>query len=274
MVEDAAIKETILKLLTDEHLRLTPSDLERAVCRVISSVQRQVVRQAVRNLVSDGMLTYTQHHSTTHLELNFNQPIRIGRRLVLCPSSRSPETDQGSRGRVTVMLRDGTAFGGGDHPTTRMMLQGIDLLMRPESENSIHHALDIGTGTGVLAIAAAKLGVAQVDAVDIDSAACHEADKNVVLNEVDHSVQVSQKSLECYSGQKYDLMMANLRPPTILQLMPMMRTLSAYSSTWIISGCRKDECERLKINLLKGSSRLIWQAELTGWAAMAVGVGG
>ena len=273
MAEDAAIREMIINLLTDDHLRLTPSDLERAVRSVITSVRRKAFRQAVCNLVSDGKLTYTQHHSTTHLELNYNRPIHIGRRIVLCRSSRSSEIDRSSAENVTVMLRDGTAFGGGDHPTTRMMLEGIDLVIPPGEGKSFQRALDIGTGTGVLAIAAAKLGVARVDAVDIDPAACHEANKNVVLNEVERSVQISQSSLEGFSGVKYDLILANLRPPTILQLIPLMKRLSVSSSKWIISGCRMDECERLKNKLLKSSSRLIWQANMTGWAAFAVDVG-
>jgi len=267
VVKDVQIKETILGLLPGTHLRLTPSDLERSIRRDHVTAQRKDIRRAIRDLVSQGKLSYTQHNSTTHLELNVNRPIHIGDRIVLCPSHLSTRVDPE---RVTIKLQDGTAFGCGDHPTTRLMLQGLDLLLQKENILSMWRALDIGTGTGVLAIAAAMLGVTRVDAVDIDPAACHEAKKNVVLNHVEDCVQISQKPLDLNSGQKYNLIIANLRPPTIMKLIPMMKAVSAPSSIWIISGCRLNECSRLKTHLSKSDYRSFWQVDVTGWAAFAV----
>lgn len=270
MGEDAAIKETILNLLTTAHLRLTPSDLERAVCCLIISAQRSDIRKAVRELVSLGKITYTQHLSTTHLELNFNRPVQISDRIVLSPSRISGPIDPD---HIIIKLHDGTAFGGGDHPTTRMVLQGLDsLLQRKETKNTftVKRALDIGTGTGVLSIAAAELGIPRVDAVDIDPAACHEAEQNVKLNGVEDRVYISQKSPSQLSKDKYDLVLANLRPPTIMQMVPMMTELSSSLSIWIISGCRLGERERLIKKLPPIFSNVMWKAELTGWAAFAV----
>ena len=269
MVEDAAIKEAIIRLLTEAHLRLTPSDLERTIRRRYPSSQRKDIRMAIRDLVSQGKLAYTQHHSTTHLELNYNRPVYVGNRIVLTPSRLTTQTDSD---RVNIKINDGTAFGAGDHPTTRMILQALDHLLQGVGEVPAWRALDIGTGTGVLAIAAAMLGIPRVDAVDIEPAACHEAKKNVMLNKVAHCVQISDKSLDHFYGVKYDLILANLRPPTIIELIPTMKALSATSSKWILSGCRLDECERLKTYLPKPSYRVIWQADRTGWAALALDV--
>jgi len=267
VVEGAAIKETILNLLTNNHLRLTPSDLERTIRRKYISAQRRDIRNAVCELVSDGRVFYTQHHSTTHLEINFNRPVFIGDRIILCPSSQSPPVE---RDRVIIKLLDGTAFGGGDHPTTRAMLAGLDILLQREGEDSIERALDIGTGTGVLAIAAAVLGISRVDAVDIDPVACHEARQNVQLNALNQQVKISQKPLDPYGRKNYDLVLANLRPPTIIELIPVMTALSSSNSIWIISGCRLDERDRLIRKLPNHHSDVIWKGDLTDWAAFAV----
>jgi ribosomal protein L11 methyltransferase len=267
LVDEAAIKETVSALLSEEFSRLTPSDLERAVRRKMPSARRQAIRQAIRELVFLGRIVYTQHHSTTHLENNYHRPVRISDRIVLTPpNQKMPER----RDRVVIQLMDGTAFGGGDHPTTRMLLRGLDGLLKNAEGLPLERALDIGTGTGVLAIAAAALGFARVDAMDIDPAACFEAKQNILLNGVDHRVHVSQNPIDPYSREKYNLIVANLRPPTIVELLPMMSTLSSSRSIWMISGCRMEEGGRLKEKLPILHSNIIWQATALGWSAFAV----
>jgi ribosomal protein L11 methyltransferase len=267
LVNEAAIKETVSDLLSEECSRLTPSDLECAVRRRMPSARRNDIRQALRELVSLGSIVYTQHHSTTYLENNYHRPVRISDRIVLTPPGRRvPERQD----RVVIQIMDGAAFGGGDHPTTRMMLCGLDDLLKKADGVPLERALDIGTGTGVLAIAAAALGFARVDAVDIDPVACFEAKQNAILNGVDHGVHVSQNTIEPYSKKKYNLIMANLRPPTIVELLPMMSALSSSRTFWMISGCRMEEGERLKEKLPTRHSNIIWQAASLGWSAFTV----
>lgn len=256
-----------MALLSEEHLRLTPSDLARAVRHKIPTARRRDIRQALRALVTLGSIVYSQHNSTTHLEINYHRPVRISDRIILSPPSHRLPARQDD---VAIKLLGGTAFGGGEHPTTRMMLRGLDVLLEKADLVALDRALDIGTGTGVLAIAAAALGFGRVDAVDIDPAACHEAKQNVILNGVDHRVRISHESLDQFSNQQFDLILANLRPPTITELIPRMIALSSPRSLWIISGCRLKERERLKKNMPARFSNVVWQQVSTGWAAFAV----
>jgi ribosomal protein L11 methyltransferase len=267
LVDKAAIKKTVLALLSEEFLRLTPSDLEHGVIGRMPSATRRDIRQALRELVSLGSIVYTQHLATTHLEINYHRPVQISDRIVLTPPNLRPRARDD---QVVIKLNDGTAFGGGEHPTTRMMLRGLDDLLKSEDGVPLDRALDIGTGTGVLAIAAAALGFVHVDAVDIDTAACYEARKNAVLNGVDHSVHISRKSLNPSSTGKYNLLLANLRPPTIVELLPIMVGLSSSRSFWMISGCRIQEAGRLKERLPSMYSNVVWQAASFDWAAFAV----
>ncbi|MDZ4277891.1 MAG: 50S ribosomal protein L11 methyltransferase, partial [Dehalococcoidia bacterium] len=102
--------------------------------------------------------------------------LRVGRRVVIRPSWRRyrPRGDD-----VVVELDPGQAFGTGQHPTTRMCLEALEERLQPGAT-----VLDVGSGSGVLAIAAALLGAAQVDAVDIDPAAVRATEGNSGRNGV------------------------------------------------------------------------------------------
>jgi ribosomal protein L11 methyltransferase len=112
---------------------------------------------------------------------------RVGERLVIVPSWRRyrPRT-----GDVCIQLDPGMAFGTGLHPTTALCLRAIEQRIRGSEE-----VLDLGTGSGILAIAAAKLGARRVLALDVDSVAVRVAAENVALNRVGDIVAVRQGTL-------------------------------------------------------------------------------
>ncbi len=111
------------------------------------------------------------------------EPQLIGQRLYICP----PWDCAPPAGRVAVIIDPGMAFGTGQHPSTRGCLQLLDGALW---ERQTTRALDVGTGSGVLAIAMAKLGVTAVWAVDTDANACAIAATNARANGVDGSVRV------------------------------------------------------------------------------------
>lgn len=122
------------------------------------------------------------------------QPIRIGKRLHIVPAWLSPALAEGD---VALRLDPGMAFGTGTHPTTQLCLRAIERHLAPGQR-----VLDLGTGSGILAIAAAKLGAEQVLGVDIDAEAVRVARENVEANGVAAAVQVEQGSLaEVLAGQ-------------------------------------------------------------------------
>jgi ribosomal protein L11 methyltransferase len=136
--------------------------------------------------------------------------LRIGRRIVIRPSWRdyAPE-----RGDIVIQLDPGMAFGTGLHPTTQMCLAALEELIRPEAA-----VLDLGTGSGILAIAAAKLGAGRVLAVDRDPVAVKTARGNLVTNGVQEIVSVMEGSLEEVSDS-YDLVVVNILAKVIVEMM-------------------------------------------------------
>jgi ribosomal protein L11 methyltransferase len=136
--------------------------------------------------------------------------LRIGRRIVIRPSWRdyAPEP-----GEIVIRLDPGMAFGTGLHPTTQMCLAALEELIRPEAA-----VLDLGTGSGILAIAAAKLGAGRVLAVDQDPLAVKTARGNLVTNGVQEIVSVMEGSLEGVS-ESYDLVVVNILAKVIVEMM-------------------------------------------------------
>jgi ribosomal protein L11 methyltransferase len=265
-----SIKSEILRLLENERLRMTPSDLQRELCRRIPHATRAMIRSKVRELVSAGRLTFTQHFSTTHIEINFHRKVQVSNRIVLSPSE--PSGMHGSD-LLAIHLHAGIAFGAGDHPTTRLALESMDDILTPKKRDRtwpVRRALDVGTGTGILAIAAARLGVERVLGVDVDPLACHEAVSNVHLNNLAHRVRITSAALEDLSNQQFDLITMNLRPPTIRELSPHVMALSSPAAVWILSGFREEERDRVYQQLPKEMSLLLWQKVQNGWGAFAV----
>lgn len=135
--------------------------------------------------------------------------MHIGRHIVIRPSwlEYAP-----APGDVLIQLDPGMAFGTGLHPTTQMCLVALERLIRPGAE-----VLDLGTGSGILAIAAAKLGAGRVLAVDNDPVAVKTAQGNVVTNGVQGIVNLVRGSLTEVSGS-YDLVVVNILARVIVEM--------------------------------------------------------
>lgn len=172
---------------------------------------RTLLRDAGRGADAERLrfeaLRRSQWETAFHRHL---RPLRIGR-LLLRPR---PCAETPRAGEVVVDLEPGLAFGTGDHPTTRMALAALARSVRPGDR-----VLDFGTGSGVLACAAARLGAAAVLALDIDPQAAAAARRNVALNGLD-GVTVAQADAPPTGGAPYDVVVANISAGVIVQVLP------------------------------------------------------
>ena len=129
---------------------------------------------------------------------------RIGERLIIRPSW---EDYASQPGETAIEIDPGMAFGTGTHGTTRLCLEMIaELLDRPDPPVSM---LDVGTGSGILALGAAALGCQKIIATDIDPAACKIARENINKNAFKDQIEVSEQPLKLLDGQ-FDLIVANI----------------------------------------------------------------
>jgi ribosomal protein L11 methyltransferase len=135
--------------------------------------------------------------------------LRIGQRVVIKPPWQEHPSQPDE---VVIELDPGMAFGTGLHPTTQMCLQALEEHLEPGAK-----VLDLGTGSGILAIAAAKLGAGSVLALDNDSLAVKAARANVQSNGVQNLVTVEPGSLDKAAGE-FDLVLVNILARVIIEL--------------------------------------------------------
>ncbi len=201
------------------------------------------VRPALRAaLDADPELSWRrQSHSEWAARWREEQrPRRVGRLLVV-PVGADP--DDVGPGDVVLRLEPGVAFGTAEHATTRACLRFLDGWVRPG-----HRVLDIGAGSGVLAIAAALLGAAEVLAVEADGLACRAARRNVEANGVAGRVRV--RELEVGPGDlrrlgRYDVVAANLQVGILRPLVPGLAGALPRDGALIVSGIVGDERDEL-----------------------------
>ena len=158
----------------------------------------------------------------------------IGRRLAIVPSWEQYDTD-----RTVIRLDPGMAFGTGTHETTALCLAALDQLVRGGER-----VLDIGTGSGILAIAALKLGAASAEGVDIDPVAVRTAGENAARNGVADRLTVLVGDLSDKASGRYQIITANIVANAIISLAPAVPGLLAEGGLFIASGIidtRKEE---------------------------------
>jgi ribosomal protein L11 methyltransferase len=140
------------------------------------------------------------------------KPSRIGKRLVVKPTWEEYPHDPAD---IILELDPGMAFGTGAHATTRLCMEVLEKIFYREGAytdagpDSPGHILDVGTGSGILAITAAKLGASNIVAIDIDPQAVTVAMYNIILNGCENSVSVSDTPLTLVEGV-YDVVVANI----------------------------------------------------------------
>ena len=164
----------------------------------------------------------------------YYHPMDVGQRLAVVPSWQDYETS-----RVKLILDPGLAFGTGGHETTNLCLEVLD-----ERVRGGERVLDIGTGSGILAIAALKLGAAVAEGVDIDPVAVRTAGENAALNGVADKLTVLVGDLSDKASGRYNIITANIVANAIMALAPAVPGLMADDAVFIASGIidsRKDE---------------------------------
>lgn len=142
------------------------------------------------------------------------KPLRISRDIVIKPTWER----YAPVGRdIVIDIDPGMAFGTGQHPSTRMCINAMEGLLPKDRSFEKWSVLDVGTGTGILAISAAKLGAHQVVAVDLDLKAVEIAEKNADINRVRDRIEILNQDVATFHG-RFNLIVANLTAPTLLPI--------------------------------------------------------
>lgn len=185
---------------------------------------------------------------------------RVGKRTVIKPSWREYTP---APGEVVIELDPGMAFGTGLHPTTQLCLEALEDIVRPGQT-----VFDVGTGSGILAIAAAKLGAASVLAVDNDSVAVEVAQANVNASGLAAVVRVEHGSLPVEGGGTYDVVVANIIARVIIELAPALAAVTAPGGTLITSGILDVRADDVTAALRRAGLEVTSRRQRDDWVAI------
>lgn len=194
----------------------------------------------------------------------YYKPVKIGERIVICPAWETyrPEGEE-----LVVRMDPGMAFGTGTHETTRLMIRLLETHTRPGCR-----MLDVGTGTGILAICASRLGAGVCRAYDIDPTAVRVARENIRESGLenitcDRSDLLKQVDLE---GGQYDLISANIVADILIRMMPDVGAYLAPEGTLLLSGIVAERCDDVVNAAVANGFAVAETLTENGWCALAV----
>jgi ribosomal protein L11 methyltransferase len=262
------IRNEILRTVSASPHKLTPIALQKTITQRYV-LKKNYVKSIIQDLVSAGELVYTYQLGCTFLEKSFNRPVRISNDVVLKPpeSQYRPKPQE-----IVIQIKPGAAFGTGQHPTTRLCLRGIEYALKYSeylagTESS--SAIDIGTGSGILAIAAIKFGVKRAVGIDIDPCARAEARENVRINALFNEIEISSRRIEAIE-QRFSLATANLRYPSLKRFSNMIFDLLENNGIAVFSGIKADELQDLLALYTQKRFTCLWKEFEGDWAAIVL----
>ncbi|MDT8901964.1 50S ribosomal protein L11 methyltransferase [Anaeroselena agilis] len=190
----------------------------------------------------------------------YYHPIRVGERLVVKPSWQEYPA---ARGDVVVELDPGMAFGTGTHHTTAMCLELLEEALRPGDT-----VFDVGTGSGILAVAAAKLGAGEVQAVDNDPLAVRIAGENVAANGTAATVTVSEGDLLTGLSGRADFIIANIIADVIIRMAPSVPDRLKEGGLFLAGGVIADRLGDVTDAIITAGLEVEKVLEEGGWASI------
>lgn len=230
----------------------------------------RVALQALKESRSDcgSLLLTLEEVQDADWETSWKQyykPLEIGERLLVIPQWETAEP----HGRVPLILDPGLTFGTGSHATTRLCLTALE-----QAVQGGERVLDLGCGSGILSIAALRLGAASARAVDIDEQCLTVARDNAALNDIGpdrYTVEVgdllTDEAFRASLGGGYQIVLANIVADVIIALAPLVRSLMAEGGWFLCSGIIDTRADEVAEKLRAAGLVLAQRQESEGWCA-------
>lgn len=258
------VEHEILKIV--DNGPVTPAAVNKKISKRFG-LKLEEAKPFVKRLITAGELAYSDRHGRTILEKSFAKPVRISNRVILAP----PGSDfMVNREDVLIEMAQGASFGNGQHPSTRLAVRAVEHVLSdtPFLEHRTETiALDIGTGTGVLAITALRLGIKKAVAIDTDPSARYESLQNARLNNLEKRFEVLPAPLENIRNP-FDMILANLRFPTLIRISSNISTLLKPLGVVVLSGIKIKESEKIISTYQACRFACRWKDSEKGWCSL------
>ncbi|UQS81545.1 50S ribosomal protein L11 methyltransferase [Bombilactobacillus folatiphilus] len=232
---------------------------------------QQLTKQWCQEL-ADQFSTWGLNAQQYHLQIQENvdmhwgkqwqqyyQPVAVTHFLRIVPAWQTTATPQPTE----ILMRPQESFGTGEHPTTKLCLQALEIYV--DDQKSL---IDVGTGTGILAIAAAKLGIKQLYGYDISSEAVQVARDNFQLNQLNATFTVQQNSLLDGIDQTASVVTANMLLEPLVALLPQLASHVQSAGYIILSGFLVEQIDHLTSLISQQPFVVLQTLTLDGWGCI------
>ena len=216
-----------------------------------------------------------REYDWAHSWQKYYRPLAVGEKLWIVPEWERDSAELPA-GAVRLLMNPGLTFGTGSHASTQLCLEGIQEVLKPDSL-----VLDLGCGSGILAVAALCLGARHATGVDIDPKAVDVAYENAALNGIGRDKcrflagnVISDRSLvEELARERADLVLANIVADVIIPLAPVVPRLLAAEGTFLCSGIIDTRGDEVAAALEQAGLTVTRRREKNGWVALEARVG-
>lgn len=252
------IDESLLQKDRDKgviHVYISPEESPREAVAFLS--ERLNAQQIVHEINSESCAEEDWLHNWKQ----YFHPIPVGKRLLIRPTWRN---EYDPKGRVVLNLDPGLAFGTGTHETTRLCLTALERYIREGAS-----VLDVGCGSGILAVASLLLGAGHATGVDIDELAVKTAKENAALNHVDDRFEAICGDLTKQVSGKYDVVFANIVADAVILLSKDIAGFLKDDAVYIMSGIIDTRVQEV-MQALEGRFEIIEKLTENGWYCLVV----
>jgi len=192
----------------------------------------------------------------------FFHPLKITKKIVIKPSWQDYDANFDD---IIIEIDPGMAFGTGTHPTTALCISMIEKYMKKGDK-----FLDVGTGSGILMLAAAKLGAQKVCGIDNDEIAIDIAEKNLLLNGIENkNFKVMTGNLTDKVDEKFDFVAANILTETIMVLLDTVKSVLKNKSVFICSGIVEKNKDKVAEKMVASGFEVMEIREKEEWVSLA-----
>ncbi|MCL6494825.1 MAG: 50S ribosomal protein L11 methyltransferase [Ignavibacterium sp.] len=208
------------------------------------SINESIINDALEQLKKNNLIRNYEVQENVFYEKNWNEEweksrevIHITERIIIKPTFKQYEPKQNE---IAITLDPKMSFGTGEHPTTKICISFLE-----EYVKSGMKVLDVGSGTAILSIVAAKLGASKVIAFDIDEWSLANGAENIKLNQVDNIVEVRMCELNDIQEDNFDLIVANIQKNILIELADGIKSRVKSGGTIILSGLLESDEEEI-----------------------------
>lgn len=261
-------KEEILNILFQSDVRLTAQEYIKTL-KSRYALPFHEAKKVLQGLVDDQELSYHYLYGSTYIEKNFLKPVRISDHFILKPPGYDSHPAVND---IEITIEPGISFGSGQHPTTRLCLNAMEVCFFENKRINLQEqnaGVDIGTGSGVLALAMCMAGLSSCLAYEIDPVSICEARKNIALNRLSEKITVIENSIkEC--RDVFSIICANLRFPTLVSLSQIICSGLKENGMAVLSGFREWEKDHVFNAYEEKGLDLVWQRDDKNWSCFVL----